>query len=617
MCGVTRMNQGDMQYKDELPINTINKIRGILGELGILTIETSWKNSIEGFYSVSLVIPNTCLTTNGKGTSYEYALASAYGELMERLQNQAAFRLGFDLSQETLSYLGFYYAPDEINMSIEEVINSNEDWLSKQMSWLKPTVDKQELLKLWQAVSYEDVPGDFIALPYLNIGNNCISHIPIKMISKMYMSNGMCAGNTLEEALVQGISEIMERNVITQVVSGKFVPPTIPHEYIEKFPKLQAMLSGIETSGNFNVIIKDCSFNQGFPVVGVIFINKSDQSYFVKFGAHPIFEIALERTLTELLQGQDIHKMMGVREFSYNNDTYEHPENKMGILVNGSGVYPTAFFSGDYNNQFQGFLNACGASNRELLIYLVNVLAQHGYDVFVRDVSYLGFPSFHIIVPGVSEIEGFDDLKAIMNYAEYNKVKKLIRNLGKLRHKEAKDIIELLQKSNYSHEVSVLDLLQLPTNGNAFPWYYANIDLFIMALYYRNRDFTNAYAAFSKFLSESTVSNSGAQVYHKCVRDYIGTRIDQLDDEKVINLLSAFYPQYIMQGVISEFKDSTQIISDPERLNCWNCENCAFTQHCLYQSTEKIYKKLKMQYATHPLNQSNFKARVALAVERY
>jgi ribosomal protein S12 methylthiotransferase accessory factor len=133
-----------------------------------------------------------------------------------------------------------------------------------------------------------------------------------------------------------------------------------------------------------------------------------------------------------------------------------------------------------------------------------------------------------------------------------------------------------------------------------------------MALYYRNGDFTNAYAAFSKFLSESNVSNNGAQVYHKCVRDYIGTRIDQLDDEKVINLLNAFYPQYIVQGVITEFKDSTQIISDPERLNCWNCERCAFTQHCLYQSTEEIYKKLKMQYASHPLNQSELKTRITL-----
>lgn len=184
--------------------------------------------------------------------------------------------------------MNFYYAPDETYMTINDIINSKEEWLTKQMSRLGATVDKRELLKLWQSVSYEDIPADFITLPYVNLGNNCISHIPIKMVSKMYMSNGMCAGNTPEEALVQGISEILERIVNKQVIRDKVVPPAIPREYMANFPKIDAMLSSLESSGNFHVIIKDCSLNQDFPVVGVICINKSDQSYFVRFGAHPI-----------------------------------------------------------------------------------------------------------------------------------------------------------------------------------------------------------------------------------------------------------------------------------------------------------------------------------------
>lgn len=71
------------KFKDETPLNTINRIRNILNDLGILTVETGWANSAEGFYSVTVMIQNTNLSTNGKGTSYEYALASAYGELME------------------------------------------------------------------------------------------------------------------------------------------------------------------------------------------------------------------------------------------------------------------------------------------------------------------------------------------------------------------------------------------------------------------------------------------------------------------------------------------------------------------------------------------------------
>ena len=96
------MDSTDMKYKDELPIKTINRIRDILGEMGLLTVETSWKNSVNGFYSVSVQIDNTDLLTNGKGTSVEFALASAYGEMMERLKNLCNYRLSLDLKPQIM-----------------------------------------------------------------------------------------------------------------------------------------------------------------------------------------------------------------------------------------------------------------------------------------------------------------------------------------------------------------------------------------------------------------------------------------------------------------------------------------------------------------------------------
>ncbi|QJW48652.1 hypothetical protein HA075_25215 [bacterium BFN5] len=151
------------KYKDELPLKTITKIRNILADLNILVVETGWKNSADGFYSVTVTIRNTDLATNGKGTTYEYALASAYAELMERLQNQAFFRLNCDLKEDALGYQGFYYAPDEKPISMEEFLNSNEEWSSIQINKMPKDFDVQELLKKWQQVSYEKVPTDFMA----------------------------------------------------------------------------------------------------------------------------------------------------------------------------------------------------------------------------------------------------------------------------------------------------------------------------------------------------------------------------------------------------------------------------------------------------------------------
>src|SRR5690349_12678031 len=134
------------KYKDELPLNTINRIRNILNGLGILTVEKSWAHSADGFYSVTVLIAGTTFSTNGKGTTYEYALASAYGELMERLQNQAPFRLNTDVSQEAIEYPGFFYAPDEKQMSVDELLYSDDEWIKEKLARLDPGIDKRELL---------------------------------------------------------------------------------------------------------------------------------------------------------------------------------------------------------------------------------------------------------------------------------------------------------------------------------------------------------------------------------------------------------------------------------------------------------------------------------------
>jgi ribosomal protein S12 methylthiotransferase accessory factor len=587
------MNLAGMKYKDELPLNTINKVREIFGRLGLLTVETTWRNSVDNFYSVSVAVENTDLTTNGKGTSSEFALASAYGELMERVQNLANYRLSLDMRPETMEYLGFIYAPDEKPMTVDELLGAGDGWIAAQLSGLGPEVDKKQLLTEWQKMSYEEIPADYIALPYCNLNKKNLSYIPIKMICKMYMSNGMCAGNTPEEALVQGIAEIFERYVNKVILRQRVVPPTIPRKFLSKYPRIEAMIAGIEASGSFEVVVKDCSLGKKLPVVGVIFINKSDQSYFVKFGAHPKFEIAAERTLTELLQGQDVRRMMGVREFSFRSQA-DNPENYMGILVTGSGVYPSEFFSRNYSYPFTEFKEPEFADNREMLAYEIGLLAGEGYETYVRDVSFLGFPSYHIIVPGLSEVEEFDDIKSINDYACYNQFKKTVRQLDRLDASGAEAIDEFLQKLSPDNNASVMEVMNLPVRGKGFPWYYSNIQLFRTAIYYWKGDNEKAYETFDRFVQSQRASLPQSVVtYYKCVRDYLATRMGGLSEKDAVSTLGLFYSMDIIRGVIAEFNSPAKTLSYLGQLNCWNCEKCRFSGQCLYPPMERVYKRLK------------------------
>ena len=606
------MSLPDSKYKDETPLKTINKIRGILGELGLLTVETLWMNSVEGYYSVSIEIENTNLMTNGKGTSRQYALASAYGEMMERLENMATYRLSLDLRPEALNYRGFNYAPDEKPLSIDDFLNSDEEWALTQFARLAPHTDKRELMRLWQGVSYETIAADFIALPYCNLATKNISYIPIKMVSKMYMSNGMCAGNTLEEALVQGLSEIMERYVNKRIIKEKLVPPTIPRELLAaSYPGIEAMMTAIEASGPFEVILKDCSLELGLPVVGIIYTNKKDQSYFVKFGAHPVFEIAVERTLTELLQGQDIRAMRGVREFAYCSKA-DDPDNIMGIMINGSGVYPTEFFSQRYSYEFSGFAEYQAGSNQELLANILKTLQDNGCSVYVRDVSFLGFPGYHIIVPGMSEMEEFDDIQAINDYAEFNNFKRLVRHSCALGVEGSAAIIRFLQGINYDAMTTVMELAALPLEDSTVPWYYSNVDLFITALYFQSGNTSEALEAFNRFLGyiRQMSKNPSAVSYYKCVRDYFGIKLDGLDEPEALSRLEAFYPPEVVQGVINEFRKPEAIVGCPGQLDCWNCKACQFQSRCLYQAMEEVYTVLKDRYAASGIIQDKLKTLV-------
>lgn len=592
------------KYKDELPLYTINRVRNILKRLGILTVETSWTHSIDEFYSVTVAIANTPLSTNGKGTTYEYALASAYGELMERLENFAPFRLNTDLSQRVLEEKGFFYAPDEKLISLEQMLNSEEEWLKEKLSPIKSQSDKINLLKKWQAISREEIPSDFIALPFCNLNSGQLSYIPVKMVSKMYMSNGMCAGNTKEEALVQGISEVLERNANKRIVTEQLTPPTIPRELISKYPRIEKMINQIESRGNYNIILKDCSLGQGFPVVGVIYINQDDHNYFVKFGAHPVFEIAVERTLTELLQGQDIRNMRGVWEFSYQQKVLDKQRNLLNIFVNGWGCYPLELFKRVPHYPFHPFPETKELTNKEMVQYLINLLREHGYDIYLRDVSFLGFPAFQVIVPGFSEIEEIDQITELDNYGDFIRAKEQIRQVNSLSNVQIEQLTTYLEKQKFSSDLTVFQFLNLPIK-KILPWYYVNIQLLLAALYCKQDDFINAARVIDQFLAspERGMISQGMLTYYKCLRDYLFSSSEEIKSKERFHILASFYPEQMITGMIGGLEDPAKIFPAQQVIRCFHCDDCGFQSNCQYKNIERIFKILKERYSLSRIDQ--------------
>ncbi|NSW89830.1 MAG: YcaO-like family protein [Firmicutes bacterium] len=593
------------RYKECSPLETIHNVRNILYHLGILTKE-EWKQDVKGYYSLNLSIVGTSLFSNGKGTSCEYALASAYGELIERLQNFVVFKYTKAMRKEALEYRDFYLAPDEKYVSIDEILHNSEKWLEVFTFEAEDINEKKSLLERWKMADYlsSDRP-DFVALPYLNITENSINYIPAIMLISRYGSNGMCAGNTVEEALVQGISETIERYVNFKIISDGIVPPTIPESYImEHCTHLYKMIKELESRGPFKLVIKDCSLGQGFPCIGIIFLDKKRGTYFVKFGAHPIFEIALERGMTELMQGRRMDDLDWMVKFSYlENTEISKFKNKDNIFCFGCGYYPARFFGEDCNYGFSEFEYCGNGSNGEMLSYLINIIQGKGYDILIRDVSFLEFPSFHVVVPFFSEVND-SNLHSINIITGRKSASSVLMHLEKACNEELQQVIDYMNLAEYSPYDSITKPLHRSFSMN-FPWNKIKRDLFICSAYYKMRQFRKAYDAMDRFLKSSIVDlGERSLAYYSCIRDYIGARVEGIDQEdRIYGILNKMYPEDIVKMVFSGMRNPNDVFKNCGRLDCFECNKCPYTEYCTYPEMEKLYKKLKDRYAENVIDQ--------------
>jgi len=415
------------KYKEAAPEATIQRIKSIMARVGIVP-EEKWLRSVEGSVSLRLDFAGTSCGVNGKGTSDAYAQASAYGEAMERVQSGFLPKTSL-IDQEAWEYLSFAKAPDEQILSLEELI-AQEGALVEELTdnfyayegpkssgvWpgtpLRPEGKSatREALTFWHGINGNSVEGGFICLPFYSLNKGRLEMVPAGLAEIYQGSNGQCAGNTPVEALVQGMSELCERLALKRIIEKRLVLPEIPREYFARhFPRIAALAEEIEALGPFQVKVLDASLGQGLPVISVLFVHQGVHGYRISFGGHPSLAVATERCLTELLQGfsptSPEHLRWGClpldKDSSFDYADYYNLENAQ---INGTGFLHPEFFAPRGQWDEAAWQRWQLPDNEAMLRALTNTLREMGRDVLIRDNSYLGFPAYTILVPGVGGI---------------------------------------------------------------------------------------------------------------------------------------------------------------------------------------------------------------------
>lgn len=398
---------GYNKYKDSTPEETIERIKEIYrNKLGMeLSLKVSRR--IDGIYSATLTDKDANWNTCGKGTTALFCSASAYGESVEHLCNFFAYEIA-NLSDEANEAYGFEKYPDEIIKNLSDIQKEFPDMLLdlRQAYELfdKKTTTDENLINIWKRLLHrEEIPF----VPYYSVKTKQYKLIPENMIFYLCGSNGGAAGNTPEEAIGHACDEILERYVKYSIYMQGLTPPEIPREYIqERCPELVEVINVLEQNEEYKIVVKDASMGEGYSVMSVLMINRKTSEYLVNFGAHPRFEIALERCLTEMLQtfipGKYNHRKNMEKWNEEVQERAKYAQNWVTILKDDSGVVPDTYFMSTSSWEFCPWPQYDEYSNRLGMENQLEQLLKIAPDVYLHDASYLGFPVYRVYVPTVS-----------------------------------------------------------------------------------------------------------------------------------------------------------------------------------------------------------------------
>ncbi len=393
--------------KCDIPANTIDRIRKGFKRLRLQPEYRQFK-AADNLYWGQIWIDSIKIICEGKGTTASLCEASALAELTERLsagmfypvfEEQVRFNMPALYGRDARRFLNFEW--------MEGYVNAHQDELDHPLT-------VEALLQKETHLSTEDIQSiknsemcrhwvdGFSLVKQQNI------KVPVNFVNYIHGSNGMAAGNTLEEALVQATCEIFERYVQIRVVRPEKEVPTIDSRTV-KDPFVQEMI-GFYEKQNISVLIKDLSFDGMLPVIGVLYTNHNlapdrlEHRVLTPGASFNLME-GLTRCFTEGVQGRATLKKSRpnfdkavVRKAAV-DDYYMLMRcgvalKDISFLENGK---PTPFREKKCKDIFEEIDDLKGICRH---LKTDAIILNHTHPV-------LGFPVVRVVVPGVSDFLPF------------------------------------------------------------------------------------------------------------------------------------------------------------------------------------------------------------------
>lgn len=572
------------------PEDTVRRVITILDESEIQTRVVFQANPYPGIHStrVETAAEHGGFGTNGKGRTEAWSLASAYAELMERIQNGLMFRALSRANTEALKRRsGFSYAPDEILLDRRLCLSLPAE-IRADLAGVQGRPQEEFFTEYYDRI--ESRSEGCLALPLRSAVTGEVTAIPANLLLLAVGSNGMAAGNTLIEAVYQALMEVVERYASSLVHFGRLAPPTIPHDSLRRFPAELAVIRQIEAGGKFRVVVKDFSASRGLPALGILVINRHTGRYRLNVGADSAMRVALSRCLTEVFQGvmdeegmEAVQQPVPDRELEHFLD--DSPENLRKrelefqmFTKDGSGAFPASLFGTEesYNHDPRTF-EVAGSYLAEIR-RMVELFRSMGRDVLVRNCSFLGFPSCLVYIPGISPVGrksgSLPGTKPGALAFAWDDIEPLILSGNGAEPDRWSRIAEVLDQ--LQPECPAAELLGLDFDPECS---WARVPVcFLAALCHHRADQPEGAG---RALEQFHRLGSANSVYYDCARHYLQERAARAEGlELRERLVSKGYPGALIEEVCADLDSPDNAFRYLPLPRCPECADCPLAAQC-------------------------------------
>lgn len=574
----------------DLPLEqTIANMTAMLAELGIKIEIASWRNIVPHVWSLHIrdAASPMCFT-NGKGSTKESALCSALGEFIERMN------------------CNFFYNDQFFG---EEIANSefvhypNEKWFKPGPNNELPqgilddyclgiyNPDNELLGSHLIDTNSGNVERGICSLPFVRQSDGETVYFPTNLIENLYLSNGMSAGNTLAEAQVQCLSEIFERAVKKEIIEQQLVLPDVPESVLAKYPSIVEGIKALEEQG-FPVLVKDASLGGQYPVACVTLMNPRTGGVFPSFGAHPNQQVAIERSLTELLQGRSFEGLNDIQLPTFNDMAVTEPNNYVEHFIDSSGVISWRFFSDKADFEFCEWDHS--GTTEEEAAYLFGLLKGLGKEVYMTVHDQLGGAVCRMLVPGFSEVYPIEDLvwdntnKALEYRAD-------ILNLHRLDEDELRDLVERLEESQLDNYADIITLIGIEFDENTV-WGKLTILELKLLIYLALEEFEDALDLVEAFLqyNDNTVAR---RLFYQALEAVLEiTLSDDLALEHFVPNLTRMFGSEVMHAAVGSVNGDVRFYG----LTPTNMQLDGLDKHLrLIESYKKLHAARKQRFTNY------------------